>query len=151
MSVQVATGRDNNVKPSAPYATVSYGPLLFALPIPDTKDANTPDLASKWNYALDVPGEKLGSDITVERSPMPARWDWPLESPLKLRAHAVSFDWNSEPEKPLPSEPVASGEAPERITLIPYGCTKFRVSMFPVTEKTFRLSEPVRTVQPGGR
>ena len=27
-----------------PYASVSYGPLLFALPIPDTTNANTPDL-----------------------------------------------------------------------------------------------------------
>ena len=44
----------------APYASVSYGPLLFALPIPDTQGPNTPDPAAKWNYALDVQGEKLG-------------------------------------------------------------------------------------------
>jgi len=38
----------------------------------------------------------------------------------------------------LPAEPVASGGAPEMITLIPYGCTKFRVSMFPITECGFK-------------
>ena len=31
-----------------PYASVSYGPLLFALPIPDTTDANTPDPSARW-------------------------------------------------------------------------------------------------------
>jgi hypothetical protein len=35
----------------------------------------------------------------------------------------------------LPAEPVASGGAPEKITLIPYGRTKFRISMFPITER----------------
>ena len=60
MSVSVKTGRDNNAQ-GAPYASVSYGPLLFALPIADTQGPNTPDPAAKWNYALDVQGEKLGA------------------------------------------------------------------------------------------
>ena len=93
MSVSVQTGRDDNAQ-GAPYASVSYGPLLFALPIADTKDANTPDLAARWNYALDVQGEKLGADVTVERQAMPAKWDWPLACPLKLHANAVVCDWN---------------------------------------------------------
>ena len=33
------------------------------------------------------------------------------------------------------AEPVTSGGSPERIALIPYGCTKFRISMFPITER----------------
>jgi uncharacterized protein len=138
MSVQVVTGTDKNLKPAAPYATVSYGPLLFALPIPDTKNPNTPDPAARWNYALDLAGEKAGAEVTVERGAMPAKWDWPLESPLKLRAGAVSFDWKPAQDAALPTAPVvAAGEA-TKITLIPYGCTKFRVSMFPVTERTVK-------------
>ena len=35
----------------------------------------------------------------------------------------------------LPAEPVVRGGSPERITLIPYGCTKFRISMFPITQR----------------
>ena len=113
-----------------PYASVSYGPLLFALPIPDTVDANTPDPSARWNFALDV--QKPG--LTVERAAMPARWDWPLNSPLKLRANAVETTWNPDPKTPrLPLLPNVQPKVDEQVTLVPYGCTKFRISMFPVT------------------
>lgn len=126
-----------NSAQGAPYASVSYGPLLFALPLPDTKDANTPDPTAKWNYALDV--QKAG--ITVEHQRMPATWNWPLKSPLKLRVNAVACDWTPTPKTPLPSELIRNRERPEGITLVPYGCTKFRVSMFPVTERAWKLSD----------
>jgi hypothetical protein len=107
---------------------VSYGPLLFALPIADTPDPNTPDPSARWRYALDLqePGFK------IERSPMPTRWDWPLGSPLKLRAHAVEVDWTLDAQAPrLPILPMSKAKR-EQLTLVPYGCTKFRISMFPV-------------------
>jgi len=125
----VTIPEDDNTQGS-PYASVSYGPLLFALAIPDTKDANTPDASARWKFALNVqqPG------VTVERRAMPARWDWPLESPLRLSANAVSIDWEPASGAPtLPDLPVVTRSPSERITLIPYGCTKFRISMFPVT------------------
>lgn len=142
MTVQVANGSDKNLKPAAPYATVSYGPLLFALAIPDTSDSNTQAPAARWNYALNVAGEHAGKDITVERNTMPVKWDWPLEPPLKLHANAVSFDWKPANDAALPTAPVpATGEA-AKLTLIPYGCTKFRVSMFPVMEQAFHPPKP---------
>lgn len=113
-----------------PYATVSFGPLLFALPIPDTADPNTPDPAARWQFALDV----QDPEITVERGTMPARWDWPLEAPLKLRVNAIETAWNPDPKAPrLPGQAVPRSKRAERIGLVPYGCTKFRISMFPVT------------------
>ena len=121
---------DENCTRGVPCASVSYGPLLFALPIPDTTDANTPDPSARWKVALDVqePG------LTVERGTMPARWDWPLASPLKVRANAVEVAWNPDPKAPrLPLLPAAKRKATERLTLIPYGCAKFRISVFPVT------------------
>ncbi|NLP08787.1 hypothetical protein GX408_00180 [bacterium] len=113
----------------APYATVSYGPLLFALAIPDTRDANTPDPAARWQFALDV----QSPNIRVEHRSMPAHWSWPLDSPLKLRVSAVAIDWAPVPEAPaLPAQPVVTLQPAEQVTLVPYGCTKFRISMFPV-------------------
>jgi len=35
----------------------------------------------------------------------------------------------------LPAAPINDGRA-TTITLVPYGCTKFRVSMFPLTSRT---------------
>jgi hypothetical protein len=141
MSVSIKTGRDLNAQ-GAPFASISYGPLLFALPIPDTKDPNTPDPTAKWKYALDGPVEKREQGIVVERGPMPAQWDWPLASPLHLGANAIAIEWSPDPKAPrLPAGPIAKGGQTERIRLIPYGCTKFRVSMFPITDRYFKLSE----------
>ena len=126
-----------------PYASVSYGPLLFALPIPDTTDANTPDPSARWQFALDVqdPG------LTVERAAMPARWDWPLAAPLKLRANLVEIAWNPDPKAPhLPPLPVARAKAKEPVALIPYACTKFRISMFPVTAEPEVESSAIRRI-----
>jgi len=172
MAVHIRTGHDNGAA-DTPYAAVSYGPLLFALGIPDTRDPNTPDETFSWNYALDVQGEKPAADIKVERRPMPDRWGWPLDSPLKLKVRARRFDWPAVIRKALPTEPVAPGEAsafqpnmvvthlPERpvanggpseeISLVPYGCTRFRVSMFPITEQAFAALTSKRAVGSGDK
>lgn len=137
----VTTGRDANAG-GAPYASVALGPLLFALPIPDTRDANTPDPAARWQFALDEPAAEAGAGITVARGPMPARWTWPLASPLTLRARAVPFDWKPTMEQALPAGPVAGTAPPQEVTLVPYGCTSLRISMWPVTERTLAPAEP---------
>lgn len=112
-----------------PYASVAYGPLLFALAISDTTGPNTPDPSARWQFALDA----QRPDVSVERGAMPPRWDWPLEAPLKLRVNAAAFAWNPDSKAPrLPAQEVRESGPIERITLVPYGCTKFRISMFPV-------------------
>jgi hypothetical protein len=45
---------------------------------------------------------------------MPAKWDWPLAAPMKLKT-------KSSDGSPL--------------ELVPYGCAKLRISMFPDTTK----------------
>ncbi len=129
MSPSIATGKDANGG-NAPYVSISFGPLLFALPIADMKDANTPDPQARWQFAIAAQSGRE-STIAVDRGSMPDRWDWPLESPLKLRLNAVRIDWKPTLEKPLPPGPIAKTKGTETITLVPYGCTKFRVSMFP--------------------
>lgn len=129
MTPQVQKGRDDNAQ-GAPCASVSYGPLLFALPIPEAGNPNTPAPTAKWNYALDLQAPGL----SVERDPMPAHWDWPLAAPLKLRVNAAEVSWIPDPKAPrLPLLPCLNPEPSKPITLVPYGCTKFRISMFPIT------------------
>ena len=79
--------------------------------------------------ALDV----LAPGLTVDRAAMPARWDWPLNAPVKLRVNAVEAAWNPDPKSPrLPAQAVPRSKPAQPVTLVPYGCTKFRIAMFPV-------------------
>jgi hypothetical protein len=115
-----------------PYASVLCGPLLFSLPIPDV-DPNTPVNDAKWRYALDTDARRGDAGIKVERKRMPARWDWPLDAPVVLKVSARTFAWQPTDAQALPGKPV-TGTTSETVRLVPYGCTKFRISMFPVTD-----------------
>jgi hypothetical protein len=116
---------------NSPYRTVYYGPLLFAFPV---KDINPNEQApgQKWNYAL------VSSDASTIKpvfSKMPEHWSWQIEdAPVKLIVKASEFDWQPTSVLPLPKEEVTGGEETD-ITLVPYGCTKFRISMFPIAKK----------------
>jgi hypothetical protein len=119
----------------SPWASIFYGPLLFSLPIPDeTPDREAPN--ARFGYALDVSPKQAGRDVEVVRRAMPAHWEWQLDSPLQLSVKAREFNWRPTELRPLPKEPVRGG-ARAKVTLVPYGCTKFRVSMFPVTEESW--------------
>lgn len=118
-----------------PYESIRLGPLLFALPIPDL-DANTVATNADWQFALDNVSASKGQDVTIERNPMPVKWNWPLAAPIVLKVPAQRFDWHPTDDQALPAESV-KGEQAKTISLIPYGCTKFRVSMFPVTQKAW--------------
>ncbi|MCC6125969.1 MAG: glycoside hydrolase family 127 protein [Pirellulales bacterium] len=156
MSVQIAQGYETeypkyyrgyfNFKPDEvfekrrfPYASVTCGPLLFALPIAD-EDPNTRVAEARWQFALDVEAERGAAEAEVERGPMPSKWDWPLAAPVAIKLPARVFDWKPSDVQALPAEPV-EGAAAETIRLIPYGCTKFRISMFPVTKKAWGKQE----------
>jgi hypothetical protein len=116
---------------SSPFRTVYYGPLLFALPVKD-HHSNEQVPGQKWNYAL---AAQAAASVTVSRSPMPAEWRWQIEdAPVRLKVKAVEFDWQPTHILPLPKEPVSGGHETE-ITLVPYGCTKFRISMFPIAKE----------------
>ncbi|XHR27335.1 MAG: beta-L-arabinofuranosidase domain-containing protein [Chthoniobacteraceae bacterium] len=121
MEGRVASGRCAD---GAPYTSVTYGPLLFALPIPIlNNDLNTPDTTFPFQYAL-----QPGSAIKVAHHPMPLPWSWdkaPLQ--LTIKSEAVTFGANFA----LPKQPVAAtGEPLTELTLRPFGATAFRISMF---------------------
>jgi uncharacterized protein len=123
-----------------PYASVLQGPLLFSLPIPEV-DPNTPVQDAKWQYALDIEAGGTDAGVTVEHRPMPAHWDWPLDAPVVLKAPVRAFDWKPTDAQALPEKPVTGGPA-EIVRLVPYGCTKFRISMFPVTPRAWPRGLP---------
>lgn len=92
------------------YTCVDYGPLLYALPLYDI-DENTVVPGQRSDYTLSI---QDASQIEVVRvGEMPARWGWRIEDvPVLLHVPAVDTT----------------------ITMVPYNCTKFRVSMFPAAE-----------------
>jgi hypothetical protein len=90
---------------------------------------------------LDADAGQLNAGIKVEHKPMPAHWDWPLAAPVVLTAPARAFAWNPTDTQALPDKPV-SGIASDNIHLVPYGCTKFRISMFPVTPRAWQGKTP---------
>jgi hypothetical protein len=65
---------------------------------------------------------------------MPSFWDWPLQGPLRVIAHAKKIVWEDVWKMPstvqLSNESHAATAVP--IELVPYGCAKvFKISMFP--------------------
>ena len=118
-----------------PYASVLHGPLLFSLPVADI-DPNTPVADAKWQYALDTDAARRDAGITVDRKSMPAHWDWPLDAPVVLKAPVQFFDWKPTDVESLPAKPI--GGIATTVSLVPYGCTKFRISMFPVTQRAWK-------------
>ncbi|MGV8096213.1 MAG: hypothetical protein AB2L24_30535 [Mangrovibacterium sp.] len=113
-----------------PYESIFYGPLLFALPLADENE-NKQVQGQTWNYALDIKDETV--DVKVQKMEMPSPWHWQLKAPVKLVVNAKSFDWQPNEMQPLPKDEIEQG-VDTWVTLIPYGCTKFRVSMFPVSK-----------------
>ena len=122
-----------------PYESVLLGPLLFALPIPDLAP-NTPAPGASWQYALDNRGTLGGRDLKVRHKSMPAVWDWPLAAPVTIEVPAKAFAWQPSDAQALPPEPVV-GDKSQTLTLVPYGCTRFRISMFPVTPRAWAGAE----------
>ncbi|MDP4184440.1 MAG: glycoside hydrolase family 127 protein [Bacteroidota bacterium] len=134
----VTAGYKENVSDTTihnPYECITYGPLLFSFPIPDL-NPNQESANTKFNYALDVDPKNISKQITVIKKSLTGKWLWQLDAPIQLKVKAKQFDWNPTPSQPLPATPVKDG-GEATIDLVPYGCTKFRVTMFPVTEKSW--------------
>ena len=121
-----------------PFASISHGPLLYALALPEV-DANHPQPGTRWRYALDLDARTIGQTVRVIRHPMPPKWNWSLSSPpVRLDVPAVALTESQWPDHIAKKEnftvvppPVSAGPR-ENLALVPYGCTKFRIAMFPV-------------------
>jgi hypothetical protein len=136
---------------------IERGPLVYSLPIkenwksfvkPTYTTAEFPGWeatpASAWNYGIALDPDKLTNEIEVEKQPSTqSQADDPWANPpIKLTAPARKIEgWDllANPDNPsqkftpcLPDLHVSKvGETFERVTLVPYGSTQLRVTIFP--------------------
>jgi hypothetical protein len=123
--------------------TVNRGPLSYALKIEEQwrkgrgLGDNWPDWelfpASPWNYGLLL---DPGRPITEKQLEWhPDGQPWTLDhAPIELTAHARRIPrWKlvNETAAELQESPIQSSEVEERVTLIPLGCARLRISCFP--------------------
>jgi len=126
-------------------AAIERGPLVFALRRREhwTKVRGVEPYADyevrtdePWNYGLlgedlEAPDESL----ELQRGPL-SEQPWSAQAaPLQLVARARRIpEWQRYGgiTGPLPWSPIPSTQADEEVTLVPYGCTKIRISEFPV-------------------
>ena len=136
---------------------LEYGPLVYALSIraewkaivePGYSSVEYPSLearpVSAWNYGLALDPARLNSDVTVATRPLAADeqddpWDHPATT-LTVPARSINgWDLRTSPTDPgqkftppLPSPDATSvGVEIEQLTLVPYGSTQLRMSIFP--------------------
>ncbi len=122
----------NKVKTSnRPFATVNYGPLLFAF---------TGDKNEKFNYALAV---DLAKNLKIQRDEDALDENFSFNrknsSPLKIEATLQPIDYNFTHYKKyftMPSKVFKNNNATQKtFSLVPYSyATKYRMSMFPVAK-----------------
>jgi hypothetical protein len=128
--------------------SVDYGPLSFSLAIQErfapygAHGTHWPEWEvfpdSPWNYGLVLDGQKPASSFKLIQStgPVAPQPFTPETAPLKLEAVGRRIpNWQADANNvigKLQPSPVKSDQPDEKITLIPMGAARLRVSMFPV-------------------
>lgn len=134
--------------------SVERGPIVYALKIGEqaTKIVNNNKDSidygnsfdeirptTPWNYALIThPDNKLSENYLVETTGTVADYPWNLESTpiiIKTKGRRMpSWQLYNDMAGPLPYSVGWGTDAdkPEEIILVPYGCTRLRISQFPV-------------------
>ncbi|MBS1532701.1 MAG: glycoside hydrolase family 127 protein [Bacteroidetes bacterium] len=136
--------------------SIERGPIDYALKIGEQvkKIANTKDSltyggyyyevypTTPWNYGLiQTPDNKLGETYQVKQTGAVSNFPWTLENaPVVITAKArqiPSWQLYNDMAGPVPYSVgygLETGKE-EEVTLVPYGCTRLRISEFPVVEK----------------
>lgn len=124
--------------------SVSHGPLWYSLKIGQRREKiggtdEWPELAlyptTPWNIGLVLNSADPASTFRVVRKPAIAKQPFDLDMALiQLRAKGkIIPEWKlvKNTAGPVPPSPVASDQALQDVTLIPMGCARLRISVFP--------------------
>ncbi|MHB0999214.1 MAG: beta-L-arabinofuranosidase domain-containing protein [Armatimonadota bacterium] len=145
----------------APGSAVERGPLTFVMlvaedwqkfdarwvhgPARDKEHPSYrifPEKGSSWNYALIVDKANPEKSFTLKQFPQDDKkvlWKDPIVG-LEVKARKV-LNWELEgtkarPETPgLPYTPMELSKKVTTVTLVPFGCTRLRMSYLPIIEK----------------
>ena len=87
-----------------------------------------------WNYALQIREESPVRDLTFAEHPLGDRPFSPEGAPVSCAVvgrRVPSWGMENGSTGELPRSPAGTSGEPERLTLIPYGCTNLRITEFP--------------------
>ena len=150
MFPEVATGRDANV---GALLTARYPSGRFFSPcrLPTQRTRTCPTQWRSGNLRLMARSGIVSPDFAVERGPMPDKWNWPLKSPLKLRARAMSIDWKPTLEKSLPPKPFDGESRRSGSPWFPTAAQSSACRCFPSRSGRSRSRKRRRIPKDGGR
>lgn len=138
--------------------SVERGPLVYALKIgQDVKKVNNPKdtinygstfyevrPTTPWNFGLiATPKDKLDEQYKVEETGKVTNYPWTVDAApviIKTTGRQIpSWKLYGDMAGPLPYSNIYNENEPiqpdQQIILIPYGCTKLRISEFPIVNK----------------